>query len=80
MNAYNPLSSTKRMEASGLPRAQAEAIAFKIDDGTSDLVTTAELKEALEAAINKGVIKSGVLTAAIIGLACTIMSLLLSLK
>ena len=70
----------KRLEDAGLGRSQVEAIAFEINDSTSDLVTTQALEDALEAAINKGVIKSGVLTAAIIGLACTIMSLVLSLK
>ena len=40
MNAYNPLESTRRLEAAGLDRAQAEAIASEIGDSKNDLVTT----------------------------------------
>jgi hypothetical protein len=80
MNAYNPLSSTKRLEAAGMPRAQAEAIAFEITESTDDLVTNEKLDSALESAINKGVIKIGIMTSAIVALACSVMGVLLSLK
>ena len=79
-SAYNPLQATKRMEAAGLPRTQAEAIAFEITDGTSELVTDAKLKDALEAAINRGVIRSAIMTSAIVAAATTVLGLIISLK
>ena len=76
MNAYNPLQSTKRLEEAGLSRQQAEAIATEISDGTNDLVT----KDMLDAALDKQTIKIGVLVAAIIAVACTIMGVIFSIK
>ena len=76
MNAYNPLSSAQRLEAAGLPRKQAEAIAGEITDGTNDFVT----KEQLIAALDKQTIKIGIMMSAIIALACSIMGVVISLK
>ena len=74
MNAYNPLSSAQRLEAAGLPRKQAEAIAGEITDGTIDLVTPAQLTAALD----KQTIKIGIMMSAIIALACSIMGVVFS--
>ena len=76
MNAYNPLSSAQRLEAAGLPRKQAEAIAGEITDGTNDFVT----KEQLIAALDKQTIKIGIMVSAIVALACSIMGVVLSFK
>jgi hypothetical protein len=80
MNAYNPLTTTKRLEASGLPRKQAEAIAFEIDDGTSDLVTREYLTDQLESALAKQTVRVGVLTSGIVAVATAVLGVLISLK
>ena len=80
MNAYNPLTATKRLDAAGRPRQHAEAIAFELDDGTSDLVTNPDLDKALTSLENRILVRMGVVMAAIVGLACTIMSVVISLK
>jgi hypothetical protein len=76
MNSYNPLSSAQRLEAAGLPRKQAEAIAGEITDGTNDFVT----KDQLIAALDKQTIKIGIMMSAIVALACSIMGVVISLK
>ena len=76
MNIYNPLESTRRLEAAGLDRRQAEAIAGEINDGTSNLVT----REQLEAALDKTAIRIGILTSGIVAVATTILGVLISLK
>ncbi|MGJ3626438.1 hypothetical protein AB5I41_05090 [Sphingomonas sp. MMS24-JH45] len=48
MNAYNPLDSMKRLEAAGLDRRQAEAIASEINDSAAELVTKVYLREQLD--------------------------------
>jgi len=124
MNVYNPLDATQAMEAAGLERRQAEAIARVIGDSKNDLVTndiltlkldTLESRldtkldalesrlntrtdalesrfetkmDALElrfetkmdAALNRQLVRIGVLFAAILTLACTVISLLNSVK
>jgi len=76
MNAYNPLESTRRLEASGMDRRQPEAIASEINDGTSNLVT----KEQLEAALDKTTIRIGILTSGIVAVATAVLGVLISLK
>lgn len=76
MNMYNPLESTKRLEAAGLARAQAEAIASEINDGTNDLVTHAQL----EAALDRTTIRIGILTSGIVAVATAILGVLISIK
>jgi hypothetical protein len=76
MNAFNPLTATKRLEAAGLPRQQAEAIAYEIDDCTSDLVT----KNMLEAALAKQTLRIGVLMSGIMAVATGILGVLISIK
>jgi hypothetical protein len=76
MNSYNPLSSAQRLEAAGLSRKQAEAIAGELADGTNEFVT----KDQLLAALDKQTIKIGIMMSAIIALACSIMGVVLSLK
>jgi hypothetical protein len=81
MNAYNPLTTAKRLEASGLPRKQAEAIAFfEIDDGTSDLVTREYLADQLETALANQTVRIGVLTSGIVAVATAVLGVLISLK
>jgi hypothetical protein len=80
MNAYNPLTATKRLEAAGLPRQHAEAIAFELDDGTSDLVTKEYLSDQLETALAKQTVRIGVLTSGIVAVATTVLGVLISLK
>lgn len=74
MNSYNPLTSAHRLEATGLPRKQAEAIASEIGDGTNELVS----KEQLEAALDKQTIKIGIMVSAIVALAWSILGVVLS--
>ncbi|WP_375393134.1 hypothetical protein [uncultured Sphingomonas sp.] len=74
MNVYNPLDSTKRLEAAGLTRQQAEAIGSERGDGTSSLV----VKEQLEAALDKVTIRLSVIIAGVITLACTVLGVVLS--
>lgn len=74
MNMYNPLSATQRLEAAGLTRKQAEAIAGEIDGGTIDLVT----KDMLEAALDKQTIKLSIITAGMLTLFCTIIGALVA--
>ena len=76
MNAYNPLTAAHRLEETGLSRKQAEAIASEINDGSSDHVT----KEQLEAALDKTIIKIGVMVSAIVALACSIMGVIISVQ
>ncbi len=80
MNVYNPLDAMKRLEAAGLERRQAEAIASEINDGKSQLVTTDQLDTALDAFGNKLLVKIGLLIAGVVGLACTILGVLISFK
>ena len=76
MNAYNPLDSMKRLEAAGLDRRQAEAIAGEINDGTDNLFT----KEQLVAALDKTTIRIGILTSGIVAVATAVLGVLISLK
>ena len=76
MNAYNPLASVQRPEAAGKPRKQAEAIATETTDGTNNFVT----RDQLVAALDRQTIKIGIMMSAIVGLACSIMGVNLSLK
>ncbi len=74
MNAYNPLSSAQRLEASGMSRKQAEAVASEIGNGTNDLVT----KDQLEAALDKQTIRVSIINAGMLTLACTILGTLIA--
>lgn len=91
MNAYNPLSSMKRLESAGLDRQHAEAIAFEIGESTSDLVTNdtltlkldafeSRLDAKMDAALNRQLVRIGVLFAALLTLACSVIGVLISLK
>lgn len=74
MNSYNPLSAAQRLEAAGLSRKQAEAIAEEINDGTSEFVT----KEQLEAALDKQTIRMSIINAGMLTLTCTILGTLIA--
>jgi hypothetical protein len=80
MNLYNPLDATKRLEAAGMERRMVEAIASEINDGKSDLVTKEDLRQQLDAALDKQTIKLGGFVAALFALATTILGVLISLK
>ena len=80
MNAYNPLESMKRLEAAGIERRHAEAIAGEIREGTDQLVTDASLKQQLDAAIDRVTVKFGIMTATIVGIATAILGVLISIK
>ena len=80
MNAFNPLESTKRLEAAGIARGHAEAIASEIDGGMSDLVTKDYLRDQLEAALAKQTVRIGVLTSGIVAVATTVLGVLISLR
>ncbi len=69
---YNPLTATQRLEASGISRKQAEAIASEINDGTEHLVT----KDELLAALDKQTIRMSVINAGMLTLACTVLGTL----
>ena len=78
MNAFNPLESTKRLEAAGIARGHAEAIASEINAGTGDLLTKDYFKQQLDAALDRVTIRLSVIMVAIISLACTILGTALS--
>ncbi len=80
VNAFDPLESTKRLEAAGIARRQAEAIASEIDGGMSNLVTKENLRDQLEAALAKQTVRMGALTAGIVGVATAILGLIISVK
>jgi hypothetical protein len=80
MNSYNPLTSTPRLEASGLSRKQAEAIASEINASAEDLVTKDYFREQLDAALAKNTIRMGVLTSGIVAVATALLGILISIK
>ncbi len=80
MNAYNPLTSTHRLEASGLSRKQTEAIASEINASAEDLVTKDYFKDQLEAALARNTVRMGVLTSGIVAVATALLGILISIK
>ena len=80
MNAYNPLETSKRLEASGLERRQAEAIASEIGLSKTDLVTIEAFDLKIEAALNRQLVRFGVLMSGLIALATTIIGTLISIE
>jgi hypothetical protein len=80
MNAYNPLDSMKRLEASGMPRQQAEAIAAEINEGRDDLVTKGYLKEQLDAEFSKFTVRLGGMLVGMIAVATAVLGVLISVK
>ena len=80
MNVYNPLDAMKRLEAAGLQRGHAEAIASEINESGRELVTKDYLTEQLETALAKQTIRLGGLVAAIVALATAVIGLLNAIK
>ena len=80
MNVYNPLDSMRRLEASGLDRRQAEAIASEISDSKNDLVTNETFEIKLNAAIDRQTIRLGGFLGGMIALAVAILGTLISIK
>lgn len=79
MNAFNPLESTKRLEAAGIARGHAEAIASEINASNDDLVTKDYFKRELDAALDRVTIRLSIITVAIISLASTVLGTVLSI-
>jgi hypothetical protein len=80
MNVYNPLDSMRRLEAAGLDRRQAEAIADEINVGNSDLVTKDYFKEQLDAEFSRFTVRLGGLIAGMIALATAVLGVIISIK
>lgn len=80
MNAFNTLEATKRLEAAGIARGHAEAIASEINAGTGDFVTKDYFSEKLDAALAKQTIRNGIVTSGIVAFATTLLGLLISLN
>jgi hypothetical protein len=80
VNAFNTLESTKRLEAAGITRDHAEAIASEINAGTDDLVTKDYFSQKLDAALAKQTVRNGVVTSGIVAFATTLLGLLISLN
>ena len=78
MNAFNPLESTKRLEAAGIARGHAEAIASEINASNDDLVTRDFFKRELDAALDRVTIRLGLIVVGAITLACTVLGTVLS--
>jgi hypothetical protein len=78
MNAFNPLESTKRLEAAGIARGHAEAIASEINASNDDLVTRDYFKRELDAALDRVTIRLGLIVVGAITLACTLLGTVLS--
>jgi hypothetical protein len=78
VNAFNPLESTKRLEAAGIARGQAEAIASEINASNDDLVTKDFFKRELDAALDRVTIRLGLIVVGAITLACTLLGTVLS--
>ena len=78
MNAFNPLESTKRLEAAGIARGHAEAIASEINASNDDLVTRDYFKRELDAALDRVTIRLGLIVVGAITLACTVLGTVLS--
>lgn len=84
MNAFNPLEATKRLQAAGITRRHAEAIASEINASNNELVTKTYFKEkldsALESALAKQTMRNGMVTSGIVAVATTVLGLLISLQ
>jgi len=78
MNAFNPLEATKRLEAAGIARGHAEAIASEINASNDDLVTKDFFKRELDAALDRVTIRLGLIVVGAITLACTVLGTVLS--
>lgn len=76
MNAYSPIESMNRMEGAGLKQPQAAAIANEIHGATLEVVTKADLQEALDAQANKIMLRLGAFVTALAGLSVTISKLI----
>ena len=79
MNAFNLLESTKRLEAAGIARGHAEAIASEINASNDDLVTRDFFKRELDAALDRVTIRLGLIVVGAITLACTVLGTVLSI-
>lgn len=80
MNAFNPLEATKRLQAAGITRRHAEAIASEINSSNDDLVTKDYFQERLDTALAKQTVRNGIVTSGIVAVATTLLGLLVSLQ
>jgi hypothetical protein len=77
MNAINPLECVKRLEAAGIARPHAEAIAAEINAARNDLASKL-YREQLEAALDRTAIRLCIFTVAFTSLACAVLGVVLS--
>jgi hypothetical protein len=77
MNPFNPLEATKRLEAAGIARGHAEAIASEIYASRNDLAMKAS-KEQLDAALDRMTIRLGIVMVATVLLASSVLGVVLS--
>lgn len=80
MNAFNPLEATKRLQAAGIARRQAEAIASEINASSDDFVTKDYFNEKLDTALARQTIRNGAVTSGIVMVATTILGFLIALQ
>ncbi len=72
MNAFNPIATMQKLEAVGMERKQAEALADELHHATTELVTKDELTKALDAQANTLTLRIGGMVAAMLALAVTL--------
>ena len=75
MNVYNPLATAKRLEAEGIERKHAEAIATELGHGIEGLVT----KTDLQAELNKHTLLICGVLGSIVAVAASALGVLISL-
>lgn len=75
MNAFNPITTLQRLEASGFKRAQAEVLADELHTATTQLVTKDELDKALDAQANKLTLRIGAIVGGLLAVAVTLSNI-----
>jgi len=75
MNAYNPISTLRKLEAVGFDERQAATLAEELHHATSQLVTHDDLTKALDAQANKITLRLGATFGAMLALAVTLSKL-----
>jgi hypothetical protein len=74
MNDFRAIETMGRLQRGGFKPQQASALAGELESAMSSLVT----REQLEAALNRQLIRMGIMTAAIVSLACTLVGVAIS--
>jgi hypothetical protein len=76
MSRYNPLEAVKRLEASGIPRAHAEAIAAEIWASKCCRATEVSTEQG-DSALDRLTVRLSLLAVAAVLLACVVLGMLL---